>query len=111
MPLKPGYHRGKHFSAWVDAVREFERAGQLDQALELLTNLVAATEAESRANACGVAPWYFEQIAVIHRQRGDLRAELAILERYAEQRKAPGAGPAKLSARLERVRDLMKPSS
>ena len=72
----------------------------------LLLELVDATEEESRLRGTGVAPWYYEQLAIIYRKRKDPSAEVAILERYARQPPAPGAGAAKLAERLAKARAL-----
>lgn len=106
----PGFHQGKHYTEWVDTVKELKREGRLDEALTLLHGLVAATEAESQAEGFGVAPWYYEQIVVIHRQRGDIASEVATLERYDRVPHAPGAKPPRLAERLDTARDLLRTS-
>ena len=63
-----------------------------------------ATESEAKANQCGVAPWYYEQAAIVHRKRGDKAAEVEVLERFERQPKAAGLQPAKLAERLARLR-------
>lgn len=104
MTSTPGTYRGKHFSEWTSTARQLIREGDLVAAERLLLGMVKATEAESRANRWGVAPWPYEQLAITYRKRSDLAAELVILERYDRQVKAPGVLPAKLAARLEAVR-------
>lgn len=56
MANKPGDYKGKHFSAWVDTVKDLKRQGRNAEALELLGHLVEATEADSRAHRWDVAP-------------------------------------------------------
>ena len=68
--------------------------------------LIDATEEEARSRGMGVAPWFYEQLAIIYRKRRDFVAEVAILERYALQSPAPGAGPTKLAERLKKARAL-----
>jgi hypothetical protein len=92
----PGFHHARHFTEWVDEVSDLRRAERLDEALTLLSHLMDATEAEAAANRWGVAPWYYEQAAIIHRKLGDKAAEVEVLERYERQAKAPGAKPANL---------------
>lgn len=101
----PGFVGGRHFTTYVDEVRRLKRAGQFDEAERLLCRLVEATEADARANRWGVAPWYYEQLAIIYAKRKQPAAELLILERYERQPKAPGVGPSKLAARLTRLRN------
>jgi hypothetical protein len=68
--------------------------------------LVDAIEAEAFQEGWGVAPWYYEQLAIIYRKRKDAMAEVEILERYASAPHAPGAGPEKLRQRLQKARHL-----
>ena len=81
--------------------------------MALLLHLVNATETESKAagSGWGVAPWYYEQLAILYRKEKRFADEVAILERYVSQPKAPGAGPSKLTARLEKARELSVPQS
>jgi hypothetical protein len=103
-----GRVRGRHYTDYVEDVRELRRSDKNEAAERLLLELVDATEEESRVLGIDVAPWYYEQLAIIYRKRKDFVAEVAILERYANQPHAPGAGPAKLSHRLTKARDLLQ---
>ncbi|MGQ0669703.1 MAG: HIRAN domain-containing protein [Actinomycetota bacterium] len=89
----PGTIDGRHYTAYVEEVRRLRREGNDEEAERLLLRLVDAVEAEARAEGWGVAPWYYEQLAIIYRKRKDHEAEVAILERYAAQPHAPGASP------------------
>jgi hypothetical protein len=104
MNSESGVYEGRHFTEWVDTVSQLKRDGQLEGALDLLEHLMEATEAEATANNWGVATWYYEQAAIVHSKRGDRAAEMAVLERFARQPKAPGVKPAKLAERLARLR-------
>lgn len=75
----------------------------MEEAARLLLNLVEATEAESRATGDGVAPWYYEHLAIVYRKQKDPVNEKRLLVRFAEQVHAPGAGPEKLFKRLYAV--------
>ena len=55
------------------------------------------------AHIGGVAPWYYEEAAIIHCKRRDRDAELRVLRRFAAQPHAPGATPPKLLARLAKL--------
>jgi hypothetical protein len=101
-----GRVRGRHYTDYVEDVKALRRSDKNEAAERLLIELVEATEEESRVRGTGVAPWYYEQLAIIYRKRKDRIAEVAILERYASQTHAPGAGPAKLSERLTKAREL-----
>ena len=59
-----------------------------------MLKLTAATESEANVDGLGVAPWYYEQLAIIsrpHRKEKRYAEEVAILERYNDQPKGLGA--------------------
>jgi hypothetical protein len=101
---KPGFYKEKHYTEYVDDVKHLIKENKLEDAEKLLLALVNATENESQNENCGVAPWYYERLAVIYRKKKDIESELQILERYADQKHAPGAFPRKLMERLEKLR-------
>jgi hypothetical protein len=99
---KPGFYKGRHYSTYVEEVRELKRGEQWGQAEQLLFKLIEATEAEARGVPMGiVAPWYYENLAIIYRKQKNAPAEVAILERYFGQ--SHGHNP-KLQERLEKAR-------
>jgi hypothetical protein len=98
---------GRHYTTYVAEVKRLKRAGALEEAERLLLCLIDATEAESQECDWGVAPWYYEQLAIIRRKKGNIRGELEVLERYARQEKAPSAKPSKLAERLSKVRSIL----
>lgn len=91
-------------SLLVDEVNTAKRERRLDDAMRLLLEEIDRQEAESRTGGFGVAPWYYEQLAIVYRKLGRQEDELVVLERFDRQIKAPGAKPAILKARLEKVR-------
>ncbi len=107
---KPGKYKGQHFSTYVDEIDELKRAGNDEELERLLFALVDATEADSRANNWGVAPAYYEELAIMYRKRKDYASEVKILERYAGQQKASGAGAGKLAQRLSGRGNLQRSS-
>ena len=100
---KPGFYNGKHYTEYVDKVEALKRADNLDKAEKLLLELVDAVEEEARAEGYGVAPWYYEQLAIVYRKQKNYKGERTILERYAGQRHALGATGPKLIKRLEKI--------
>ena len=100
----PGYVDGLHYTEHVETVKVLKRADDLAKAEALLVRLIEATETESRSEGFGVAPWYYEQLAIVRAKRGDVAGEVEVLERYASQHHAPGVKPAKLMARLEKAK-------
>lgn len=105
-PSGPGFVRGRHYTEYVEEVKELRRAGHEAEAEKLLLELVDATEAEAQAQRWGVAPWYYEQLAISYRKRKDYLSEIAILERFARQVHAPGAASPQLLERLAKARAL-----
>ena len=101
-----GFYKGRHYTEYVEKVKALKRAGNLDKAEKLLFGLVGAVEKESRVEGHGVAPWYYEQLAIVYRKRKNYKAEVTILERYAKQTHAPGVTRPKLMKRLEKARKL-----
>ena len=100
----PGHYQGRHYTTYVEEVKTHKRIGNTEAAERLLLALVDATEAESRAKGGGVAPWYYEALAKLYRERKDYAAEVAILERFEQQPHASGVKPPQLLERLARAR-------
>ncbi len=75
----------------------------------MLLELIKAVEAEAQANSWAVAPWYYEQLAIIYRKQRDRVKEIAILERYVKLLHAPwvrspvSSLPGSLEDRLARL--------
>ena len=85
-------------------VADFLRAkkdGQHVIAETLLLRLIDATEEQARTERHGVAPWYYEELAILLRKQKRYSDEIAILQRFARTPKAPGVGPFRLAIRLE----------
>lgn len=99
---------GDHYTDHVERVKQLKREKKHQEAIDLLSKLVDATENESKeaGEGWGVAPWYYEQLAILYRKENRYDDEIAILERYGRQPKAPGAGPGKLAERLKKARRL-----
>lgn len=105
---------GRHYTDAVEQVKELKRQGRNEEAIKLLLRLVDATESEAHEAAksklyagWGVAPWYYEQLAILYRKEKRYADEVEILERYDRQPKAPGTGSIKLTERLIKARKLM----
>jgi hypothetical protein len=111
VPLLPGTLsgagavRGRLYSEWYGEVERLRESGHDDDALALLLDMVAATEAEARAEGSAVAPSAYESLAAIYRGRGDADAEQSLLERFARQEHGPSVATSRL---LERRAALKK---
>lgn len=104
-----GQVRGKHYTEWVDAIRQLKRDGMADEALELLLECVGAAERDRDGRE--PAPAYTLMAAVIYRQRKNYAAEVAILERWHAScpaaSRGPGTSQKELAARLTKARELL----
>jgi len=83
---KPGYFNGRHYSTYVDDVKNLKRDGKFEEAEKLLLELIKATEQENNVEKLGVAPWYYEQLSIIYRKQKNYHKEVSILERFAKQK-------------------------
>ncbi len=98
--------KGDHCSDFVDRVEQLVQKEKYDDAIQLLHTLVASTEKEARKAREGVAPWYYEKLAIIYRKQKRYEDEVSILERFEGQPKSPGALPRKLAERLIKARKI-----
>lgn len=99
--LDVGMVRRKHYTDWVETVKDLKRLGHNEQARDLLLELCEAAEDEGRTTGLAVPPWYFEQTAIVCRKLRDYDGEVAILERYLANPHAVGGD---LGDRLEKAR-------
>lgn len=75
-----------------------------DQEMEQkLLKYITDLESEDKAREWGVAPWPYEMLAHIYRQKKDHRKEVAILERFAAQKFVRGPQAEQLLERLKKV--------
>jgi hypothetical protein len=96
--------------AIVENIRSLKRAGHYDEAIIILLQMVEEFEKENKIRKEGVAPWYYEELAIIYRKKKEYEKEVAILERFATQKHARGVGPKKLLERLEKAKLLLENS-
>jgi len=102
-----GFYKGRHYTEYVADVQQLIRDNKLEDAEKLLVELVRAIEKQAHEKSLGVAPWYYERLAVVYRKQKDTESEIRILERFADQKHASGVKPAKLLARLEKLRSRL----
>ena len=84
---------------WIEQVKEAKRNGRYAEALAVLEDWMVLQESEGAA----VAPWPYEQAAIVHRKLGDRESEVAVLKRFAKQKHAPGVKPRRLLERLAKL--------
>jgi predicted DNA-binding protein (UPF0278 family) len=81
-----GYYNGRHYTTYIEEVKQLKRDGKLQDAEKLLLELIKANEEENRVEKIGVSPWYYEQLAIIYHKQEDCPKEISILERYTKQK-------------------------
>jgi hypothetical protein len=102
----PGYYDGRHFTTYVRDFEILKKNGNFTELENLLVELVNATEADDAVKGIGIAPAYYNELAILYRKQKEYDKEVAILERFAKQKHAPGVMPAKLLDRLEKAKEL-----
>ena len=107
----PGYVEGRDYVTYVKDVNELKKSGKIDDAERLLLRLVEATEKASKSKGEGVAPWYYEELAIIYRKKKEYDKEVYILKRFAKQTHARGVKPKQLLDRLEKAKALLRKGS
>ena len=93
---------GRHYTEYVEHVKALKRANKHQEAIAILLKILGAVENEAlvAGQGWGVAPWYYEQLAIIYRKEGLISKEIEVLERYMGQEKAPGPRRFVLEKRL-----------
>lgn len=104
--FKPGYYNGRHFTTWVRDFENLKKSGNTTDLEMLLLELVNATEAQSAVDGMGVAPAYYNELAILYRKQKEFSKEVSILERFAKQKHSPGVMPAKLLERLKKTKEV-----
>lgn len=79
---KPGNYLGRHYTTYLEEIKELKRSNSIDELERLLLGLIDAVEAESKAYGYGLASHYTEQLAILYRKQGDYFKEIKILSRY-----------------------------
>ena len=93
----------KHFTDAIPDIKFLRSEGNCEELESLLLWCLEATEKESKRTSTGVAPFYYEEMAKLYRKTKRNEDEVAVLERFASQKHAPGAKPAKLLERLSKI--------
>jgi len=101
-------YNGSHFSTYVEKVKIFIRNAEFEKAEFLLLRLIEATEAGDNLSHWGVAPWYYERLAILYKKQKRFDEEIEILERFSNQRHAPGVTPLILLKRLNNARKILR---
>ena len=102
---KPGHVNGRHFSSYAEKVKELKRDGNYEAAIKLLNVLISATESETAANkgTVDVAPWYYDQLAIIYRKTKNPAGEKTILQRFIATTNSYPSIREKYKSRLSKI--------
>lgn len=104
----PGNFDGRHFTTYIPQVKTLRRLGRDDSAAALLLRLLPAVDAEAFAKGWPIAPWYYEQLAIIYRKAKRPEDEIAILQRYVDAHAGLDEQPfKKLTLRLAKARSAI----
>lgn len=100
-----GYVRGRRYTEWAETVGQLKRDNRVEEAYELLLELVDAAEQEALATGTAPAQWYTEQAAVVARKRHDIEGEAAVLQRWLDAAARVGRSvPAHYAIAVRRAR-------
>lgn len=108
-PQKPGNVDGRHHTQNIQQVRSLRRAGDEDAAAGLLLRLIEAAEDEFRCSerVTYLAPWYYEQLAIIYRKQKRYSLENSLLARYIKLQTLKGERPPdEIVKRMLRTQEL-----
>lgn len=63
-----GTVRGRHYTYWVEDVKQMKREGRLSEAETLLIECDRAAVAQAEIEDLAKPPWYAEQLGVVRRK-------------------------------------------
>ena len=95
-----GFVRGKHFTEWVEHVKQLKREKKQQEVIDLCSEIMAAAEDENRVDRWGVPPWSYEQVALAARRSDQPTIERDAMERYLAQ---PGSKNPEYVEKFERA--------
>ena len=100
----------KKYTDLVDEIKQLKRDKSYVEAERLLLVAIEACEeeAKNRGDSWGVAPWYYEQLAIIYRKQKMWNKEISVLERYESMPKYNGIGSSRLKERLQKALDKQR---
>lgn len=110
---RPGNYQGRHYTTYLEEIKELKRSNSTDELERLLLGLIDATEAQAKVEGYGVAPYYTEQLAILYRKQGEYFKEIKILSRYikAAQQVKDCRSMAGIVERLEKAKLLHEKAS
>ena len=58
-----------HFTNYIPTIKRLWNEGEHEEVEQLLIKCVELTEEESEKHGWGVAPWYYERLAILYRKQ------------------------------------------
>ena len=77
-----GCYQGRHYTTYLDQIKELKESNSFVELETLLLGLIDATEAESIVLGYNVPTNYIEQLAILYRKQKEYFKEIKILSRY-----------------------------
>ncbi len=77
-----GLVRGRHYTEWIEHVKQLKREKKHQEVIDLCLEAVAACEEEGSLDKNGVPPWWYEQVALGARRTDQPAVERSAMERY-----------------------------
>ncbi|MET4780092.1 hypothetical protein [Glaciihabitans sp. UYNi722] len=74
--------RGKPYVDWVPQLDKLRSEKRDDELLELLVGILDATDRHATVTGQEPAQGYYKQAAILYRRRGDIPAEIEVIERW-----------------------------
>lgn len=100
----------------IEKVKHLKRDESYFEAEQLLLEMISREEMnveifrEQSGQVLGVAPWCYEQLAIVYAKQGKLTEEISLLERFANQPHGPGVRTPRLLERLKKKRARLRKS-
>ncbi|MCF7889750.1 hypothetical protein K9M78_00860 [Candidatus Bipolaricaulota bacterium] len=67
---KAGSYKGKHFTQYVEEVKQLKREEKYDEAEKLLRELIKAAEKQASIEGHDPPPWYYRQLKIVQKKKG-----------------------------------------
>lgn len=65
---RPGYLNGRHFTTYIEEVKQLKREDRLEEAKALLEQLVVIVRTESSLKDCQTPTWYEHHLGIVERK-------------------------------------------
>ena len=94
---------GKPYFDWYEDIKKWIKNEDYNRAEKLLIRII--DHIEKYDSNYGVAPAYYERLAILYSKLGRKQDEYDVLIRFSKQKHAPGKGPEILEKRLRKLKE------